>query len=320
MMHFDANQIKQSLPMSECINAMEDLYANEEESIEKQPMRTVLRVDQDSVILTMPSLSTKLNRFAVKIVTEYKNNPANFSLPVQGGITVLMDSRNSNVLATFDSPMITAIRTGAVSGLATRYLSRKDSETVAVIGSGQQARSILEAVCCVRQIKNALVYSRTMANAVQFTNEMRRTLGISIEAVEDRSSALKNGDIIIVATNSALPVIDWNEIPKGAHINSIGTLPERRELDLESVCNSALFADTREGVLKEAGDVIHAIKIGEVTERHLLGTLSDLIKKKTIGRSSVDQVTLFKSVGFALQDVYACTRVYDKTTSNPENA
>ncbi|MDG6995223.1 MAG: ornithine cyclodeaminase family protein [Nitrososphaerota archaeon] len=320
MMHFNGNQIKQSLPMSECIDAMEDLYTNEEENIDRQPMRTVLRVDQDSVILTMPSLSTKLNRFAVKIVTEYKNNPANFSRPVQGGITVLMDSMNSNVLASFDSPMITAIRTGAVSGLATRYLSRKDSKSVAVIGSGQQARTILEAICCVRQIKNALVYSRTLGNAVQFANEMRRTLGISVEAVEDRTFALKNSDIIIVATNSAVPVIDWNEIPAGAHINSIGTLPERRELDLETVCNSALFADTKEGVLKEAGDVIHAIKIGKVTERHLLGTLSDLIKENIKGRSSVDQVTIFKSVGFALQDVYACAHVYNKSTSNSENA
>ena len=302
--------------MAECIDAMEDLYYNEEENISKQPMRTVLHVDHDSVILTMPAFSPRLSRFAVKIVTEYKNNPIKYSLPVQGGATVMMDSRDSSVLATFDSPTITAIRTGAVSGLATKYLARDDSESVAVIGSGQQARTILEAVCCVRKIRHVSVYSKTYANATQFSNEMQEALGVEIVPFKDRSSALKGSDIIIVATNSALPVVDWNEIPEGAHINSVGTLPDRRELDLETVCNSAIFVDTREGVLKEAGDVINAIQSGRITEEHVIGSLATLTKKESLGRSSSKQVTLFKSVGFALQDVYACERVYRKLPEN----
>ncbi|MDG6908377.1 MAG: ornithine cyclodeaminase family protein [Nitrososphaerota archaeon] len=296
--------------MRECIVAMEELYLNE--ILEVQPLRTVLHVDPDSVILTMPAYSSSLKRFAVKIVTEYRQNPARFSLPVQGGVTVLMDSRNSRVLASFDSPTITAIRTGAVSGLATKYLARENSDSAAVIGSGQQARAILEAVCCVRKIERASVFSRSQANARQFAKEMGETLGLEILPSEDRPSALKDCDIIIVATNSSSPVIDWREIPSGAHINSVGTLPERREIDSETVRNSSLFVDTKEGVLKEAGDVIHAIKNGLVSEDHIVGDLKDLITGRVKGRSSENQITLFKSVGFALQDVYACDHAYRK--------
>ncbi|MCL4518045.1 MAG: ornithine cyclodeaminase family protein [Thaumarchaeota archaeon] len=316
MIFYDADQIRRTLPMTDCIDAMEDLYLNEEDNVDKQPMRTVLRVDQDSVILTMPAYSPRLSRFAVKIVTEYKKNPINYSLPVQGGATVMIDSRNSNVLAGFDSPMITAIRTGAVSGLATKYLARAESKSVAVIGSGQQARTMLEAVCCVRGIRHVSVFSRTHANAIQFSKEMHDALGVEISVFEDRSSALKESDIIIVATNSSVPVIDWKEVPEGAHINSIGTLPDRRELDLDTVCNSAVFVDTREGVLKEAGDVINAIRIGRVDEGHIIGSLTNLVKRQSAGRSSAKQVTMFKSVGFALQDVYACERVYRKMSQN----
>ena len=296
--------------MRECIAAMEELYLNENLGV--QPLRTVLHVDPDSVILTMPAYSSNLGRFAIKIVTEYRQNPARFSLPVQGGVTVLMDSRNSRVIASFDSPTITAIRTGAVSGLATKYLARENSNSVAVIGSGQQARAILEAVCCVRKIERASVFSRSQANARQFAKEMAENLGLDILPSEVRPSALKDCDIVIVATNSSSPVIDWREIPAGAHINSVGTLPERRELDSETVRNSSLFVDTREGVLKEAGDVIHAIKNGLVREDHIVGDLKDLITGRVKGRSSENQTTLFKSVGFALQDVYACDHAYRK--------
>lgn len=300
--------------MRECIDAMEDLYLREGGNIGAQPLRYVTHVDSDSVILTMPAYSRRLERFAVKMVTEYKKNPSRYSLPVQGGVTVLMDSENSKVLASLDSPTITALRTGAVSGLASKYLSRRDSKSVAVIGSGQQARTILEAVSCVREVDRVKVFSRTHGNAVQFAKEMGRLLGIEVKATEERATAMKNADILIVATNSSTPVIDWNEVPKGAHINSVGTLPDRRELDVETVCNSSLYVDIKEGVLKEAGDVIEAIKSGRITETHILGDLTDLAKKQVEGRASDKEVTLFKSVGFALQDIYASDRVYRKSS------
>ncbi|MGI0085745.1 MAG: ornithine cyclodeaminase family protein, partial [Nitrososphaerales archaeon] len=291
--------------------AMEDLYRKESMEIASQPMRTLNRLDEDSIILTMPSYSRRLKRFAVKIVSEYRNNPKNFSLPVQGGVIVLIDANNSQALAILESATLTATRTGAVSGLATRLLSREDSNSVAVVGSGQQARAQLEAVCLVRKIYDARVFSRDFSHAERFAAEMSSNLGVTCVPHSERRTALRGADIIILATNSSEPVLEWGEVSRGAHINSIGTLPERRELDLDTVCKSRLYVDAREGVLKEAGDVIHAISSGRITENHILGDLGELLSGKSKGRQDRKDVTLFKSVGFAMQDVYASDRVFE---------
>jgi len=256
--------------------------------------------------------------FAVKIVTEYKRNPGKYSMPVQGGLTVLMNSRNSSILAMLDSPSITSIRTGAVSGLATKYLSRADSQQVGSIGSGQQARAMLEAVCAVRKIQRVKVYSRDPKNSNLFAAEMAEKLDIPIEAVTDRKKAAESVDILNVATNSSTPVVNWEEIPENVHINSVGTLPERRELDLDTIVNSELYVDTKEGVLNEAGDVMHAIHSGKLKESDVRADLFQLVTQSCPGRTNETKTTLFKSVGFALQDVYASSRVYHKVSKSDD--
>jgi alanine dehydrogenase len=311
-----ADQVQSNLTMEECIRAMEELSTNEAMSMSKQPKRTVTAIDSDSVVLTMPAFSSSLGLFAVKIVTEFKKNPEKYSLPIQGGLTVLMNSRNSEVIAMLDSPAITALRTGAVSGLATRILSRVNSRSVGLIGSGQQARMMLKAVCLVRRsIKSAKVYSRNQDNSKRFASEMEGELGISIEAVPDRKLATKDADILNVATNSATPVVAWEEIMPDTHINSVGTLPDRRELDLEIVVRSQLFVDTRDGVLSEAGDVLYAINSGHLDVSAIKGDLFELVASSgKFSRTNEPQVTLFKSVGFALQDIYASAHVYRNIT------
>jgi alanine dehydrogenase len=311
MITIDADTIAQRLKMSECIGAMEDLYQNEDFA-ESKTSRTIFHVNEDSVILVMPGYSPRLKRFALKIVTEYKENPTKYSLPVQGGPTLLMNSENSETLALLDSPAITAIRTGAVSGLATKLLSRSDSKVVATIGTGQQARSMLEAVITVRpKITKIRAYSRNRENARRFAGEMSEILGIDVEEVSTSSLALKGADIANVATNSSTPVLKWSDVPRGIHINSVGTLPDRQELDLETVSNSGLFVDTKEGVLKDAGDVIFAIRAAMITEESIIADLSELVRNTTPGRETDSQVTLFKSVGMSLQDVYAANKVHE---------
>ncbi len=316
--NIEAAEVRRLLTMEECIGVVEQLYLHEADNIYHQPIRTVTRVDADSVILSMPAYSTRLQRFAVKVVTEFKNNPAKYSLPVQGGLILLMDCNNSSVLATLDAPMITAIRTGAVSGVATKLLARKDSKTVAVVGSGEQARTQLEAICEVRDISQANVYSRNRANSTRFATEMSQELGIPIRAYESRQAALENADVLILATNSATPVLDWSEVPKGCHINSIGTLPTHSELDVETIAHSRIFVDNKTAVPLEAGDMLNALNTGRITKKDIQGDLSDLLLDRIVGRSSEDQVTLFKSVGFALQDVYASSYVFDKSAQHPK--
>jgi ornithine cyclodeaminase/alanine dehydrogenase-like protein (mu-crystallin family) len=306
--------IDSSVTVSSCINCLESLFKNEAESdIEDQPKRSYVRPDDDSVIFTMPALSKRLGRFCVKVVSEYKRNPSRFGLPVQGGAILLFDSKDSRLLAVLDSAVITEIRTGAVCAVASKFLSREDSTKVGVIGCGRQARRMLEGACAVRKIQFVTAFSRDFQHASAFADEMAsRIPGVQIKAVRDRATACREADILIVATNSSEPAISWKELSKGTHINSIGTLPERRELDEDTIFNSSLYVDNYDGVLTEAGDVMAAISSGRIGRDHIRANLSKLVKNLTIGRRSEDEVTLFKSVGFALLDLYASDFGYEK--------
>ena len=139
---------------------------------------------------------------------------------------------------------------------------------------------------------------------------MSDRLDITVEAVRDRKSVSEGVDILNVATNSSTPVISWDEIPKNVHINSVGTLPERQEIDLDTIVNSELYVDTKEGVLSDAGDVIYAIRSGKLKESAIRGDLFELVAGTRQAKTDLSGTTLFKSVGFALQDIYACDRVF----------
>lgn len=309
--------VERSLRMRDCIQVMEEMYSGAADEMAIQPGRQITRVDSDSAILTMPCYSPRLSRFAVKIVTEFKKNPQAFGLSTQGGITILMDARNAEVLALVDSAALTAVRTGAVSGLATKLLSRKDSERVGVIGSGEQARTLLEAVCEVRSIREARVYSPHFAHARRFAIEMAQRTGTEVTPYHEPGQAVEGADILIVATNSASPVLHWEDIPSGCHINSIGTLPDRAELAPDVISRSSVYVDTAEGVFREAGDVILAVKDGLFSRERVVADLAELARRPALGRKRDDEVTLFKSVGFGLQDLYACSYLFDKISSNP---
>jgi ornithine cyclodeaminase/alanine dehydrogenase-like protein (mu-crystallin family) len=317
----DAHSLSQNLSIRECVDQLELLYSKESEEIALQPLRVLTRIDENSVILTMPGYSKKLERFAVKIVSEYKNNPRLFGRKVQGGIVMLFDSKDGELLATMDSSRLTAIRTGALCGLATKLLSKNDSRKVGIVGSGEQARTQLEAVCAVRNIEETRVYSRDFSHAEKFAREMSASLKVQVEAAGDKIELRKlDSDILIVATNSARPVLSWkDDVTPGMHINSIGTLPERQELDIETIANSRLFVDIKDGVLHEAGDVMNAIKTGRIDGNHIIGDLSDILLGKKNGRLSSADVTLFKSVGFALLDVYAANKAYENARTKQKS-
>lgn len=276
-------------------------------ALKAQPGRVIHRVDEESVILAMTSYSDKLRRYSVKIVTEFKKNPKLFGIPAQGGITLLISGKSAEVLALIDSASLTAVRTGAVSGLAAKLLSRKGSNVVGIIGSGEQARTQLEAVCAVRPVEAARVYSTHPSHAKRFATEMTRRTGVRTTPYTEVRRATRDADIIVAATNSATPVLLWDEVPAGSHINSIGALPDKVELAPEVISKASVYADARDGVLGEAGDVINAIKQGLFSPEGIVADLAELCANDGLGRKSDDQVTLFKSVGFALQDLYAAS-------------
>jgi ornithine cyclodeaminase/alanine dehydrogenase-like protein (mu-crystallin family) len=223
---------------------------------------------------------------------------------------ILFDAENGKPLAILDAENLTAIRTGAASGLATKLLSNTNSSVAAIFGAGIQARYQLRAICEVRNIKKVLLFDNDLARAESFKDEMENELGLTIEICSDQN-VLKNAQIICTATTSSLPVFDDNFISDGTLINAIGSYqPHKREIPSATVALSKIFVDSRDSCLKEAGDLIIPKNEGidfEVTE------IGELLQKNKSERSSNEEITFFKSVGNAAQDLICAIHIFKKT-------
>jgi len=275
-----------------------------------QPMRGVVRLGEDSVWLIMPVVDLALDRMVVKMVSEYKGNPAK-GLPKAGGLTQLIEASSGRLLALLDSHYITGLRTSSLAGIATKMFAREGSECLGVIGSGYEARLIVDAVLRVRpSIKRISVYSRNPERRREFAAGYRGRY--DAQPVTDPGYAVVGSDILVVATDSATPVLDGSTLKRGAHVVSIGTLPERRELDRGTFMKcSLLVADKREAVLREAGDVVDALKAGLISEDKVID-LVEVIKGKNNVHRGEDDITVYKSVGFGYLDLVAANYVYEK--------
>jgi ornithine cyclodeaminase len=207
-----------------------------------------------------------------------------------------------------DGAALTAIRTAAVCGLATDLLSRLNSKILAVLGSGVQARTQAEAVCCVRDIEQVRICNPNFDSAEAAAAELRGLgrIPADIIATSDSSEALRGADIVCTATTSRSPVLDDSDVGPGTHLNAIGSFqPSVREIPSATVARSLLIVDEREAALEEAGDILQAIADDSISEDHIHCQLGDLVRGRVAGRTTDDQITLFKSVGLAVQDVAA---------------
>jgi ornithine cyclodeaminase len=226
---------------------------------------------------------------------------------------MLFDGRDGELLALVNASAITAIRTAAVSGLATRLLAREDASDLAIVGAGVQARTHLSAIACVRKVSRARVAAGHFESAQDFANEMQPQFPFPIEAVETVSAAVRDADIIVTATTSREPVIRREWISPGVHLNAIGTFsPKAREIDTETMVAASLFVDRRESALNEAGDYLIAAQEGAIGPEHIRGELGDILTGKHPGRTSPTEITLFKSLGIGIEDLAAAEYVYRK--------
>jgi ornithine cyclodeaminase len=271
------------------------------------PLRTALEIPKhDAVALVMPAYLHVGNRLGAKIVSVFPNNP-NLELPTIHAVVLLLNAATGQPEALLEGTALTAIRTGAASGLATDLLARPDASTVAIIGSGAQARAQLEAVCAVRKINRVWVYSRNRAHAQKFAEELSGRNGAPslIEVAGSTREAAAQADIICTATNSASPVIGLGDVRPGTHVNGIGSFtPSMREVDPGLVKNARVVVDQRQAALAEAGEIIACINDRLLSEADLI-ELGEIVNGKQPGRTNADQITLFKSVGLAVQDVAA---------------
>ena len=227
------------------------------------------------------------------------------------GVVLLHDARNGRLLALLDAEHLTAMRTGAASGVATNYLARAAAATVTIFGAGAQASAQLEAVCAVRPVRQVYVVTRTGSKDDDFCRAMSAKLAVPCIPSRDPRQAVAAADILCTATNASTPLFDGSWVKPGAHINAVGAYTTRmRELDTTLVKRSRVFVDHHPAAGAEAGDLQIPIANGELSYDHVAGSLGELLTGKVAGRRTAEEITLFKSVGLAMQDAVTAAHVY----------
>ena len=306
-------QVQELLPVGECMDVMAAVLKSLAEAKVGMPLRSVMWLpDKRGAIGMMPSYALDLNIMGLKIISVFPGNHGTDYDSHQGAV-MLFETGHGRPLALVDASAITAIRTPAVSALATRLLARKDAGDLAILGSGIQARGHLEAMLQVRPIRRVRVWSLPLDQARQFAAASSKRLGIQVEAMNTSHDAVNGADIICTVTAAPEPVLFGKSILDGAHINAIGAcVPTTRELDTAAVVKSRLYVDRRESTMNESGDFLIPKKEGTITDSHILGEIGEILTGKVSGRQSEKEVTLFKSLGLAVEDLAAAHYVYQK--------
>lgn len=308
-----AGEIKQYYTMQQAIDAMHRAFSSLSSGDSFVPQRYVsVLPTNEMTMLFKPAFIEKEQRVTVKILTQREsgNIPG---IPTIQGVVLVMDSVTGEMLSIMDGEYITALRTGAASGLATRCFARKDAEVMALFGCGAQGRTQLEAVICERNIKKVLVYDTFKDAADKLIQDMHEKLQIEL-VFADNNAALKDADIICTATNATAPLFRKEDVKPGVHINAIGSFrPEMQELDPYIIKDAKVFVDQREACLKESGDLIKPITDGIIDQHHIAGDIGEYCLDKIKGRETDDEITVFKSVGVAIQDFAVATDIYNNS-------
>ncbi|MCU5746667.1 ornithine cyclodeaminase family protein [Staphylococcus sp. SQ8-PEA] len=277
------------------------------------PLRYSLPYNKDNRYLVMPALSEELGIVGIKTVSYAPRNPQKGKQTIEGSV-LLTDYDTGETLAVLDGAYLTKIRTGAISGVATQYLARQNAETLSVIGTGEQAEGLIEAVLAVRAIKRIQFFNRTYDKAVHFAKQINEKYSdIETEVYKDVATAMDNSDIVITATNSSQPVFKGQLAP-GTHLNAVGSFkPDMQELPSESVVNAdKVVVEATEAALEETGDFFKPIEEGKWSAKDLHGELGRIVSGELAGRESPEEVTLFKSVGLAIVDIVVANYFYNK--------
>ena len=301
------------LPMPDLIEAMETALARFSSNEVTQPLRTVIEVGlQKAFVGVMPAFIDDPAMLGTKVVSVFGSNAA-VGLPTHLATIVLLDPMTGELLAIMDGRYITEARTAAVSAVSVKRLAREEAACLAIIGSGVQARSHLEAIASVRHLHEIRVWSRSLENRTAFAREMRPRTTATIKVATSAREAVEGADMIVLATASREPVVQSGWISNGAHVCAVGACrPDQREMDSALVARGRVFVDSRTGALAEAGDIILAMKDGAINEQHVAGELGEVVIGKIAGRTSPDDVTIFKSLGMAVEDVAAAHLAYVK--------
>ncbi len=306
----DQKLVTEVLPMEEAITVMREALLLLAGGDVVMPLRTMMSLPGDeSVLGLMPSYLGGLGAVGVKVIAAF---PANFGteFDTHQGVVLVFDTERGLLRAIVDATSITAIRTAAVSGLATDLLARPDAADLAIIGAGTQAHTHLQAMRAVRPVRRVRVFSVPAESAAEFAERESRLTALPVEAVATAEEAVSGADLICTTTTSAEPVVQGAWLSSGAHINAIGAYsPTARELDSTLVAGARLYTDRRESLMSEAGEFLIPKAEGLIGDDHIVGEIGEVLTGEAPARTSPDEITLFKSLGIAIEDLAAAHRV-----------
>lgn len=304
------SDIERLLDMPTCIGLMEAALASLARGEVIHPLRPVVPVpDTKNAFAVMPAFSSALHAFGTKVISVFPDNHGT-DLDSHQGLVVLFDGERGNPVAMMDASSITAIRTAAVSGVATKLLARKDARRVAILGAGVQARTHADAMLAARPFERVTVWSRNRAHAAALVDgaswSARGEIADSIEQV------VKDADVVCTVTAAREPVLRGEWLEPGTHINAVGaSLKTTRELDTEAVRRSRIYVDRRESALNEAGDLLIPMQESVITADAIVGEIGEVLTGTIPGRRDDTEITLFKSLGLAIEDLACAHYLHD---------
>ncbi len=309
-----AAEVRQLLPMADCMDAMVGALKALGQGVAENPLRSMMWLsDKRGLLALMPSFIGQ--SMGVKIISVMPENHGT-QYDSHMGAVMLFETQHGRPLALIDASEITAIRTAAVSGVATRLLAKPDAGDLAILGTGVQAASHLEAMLIAREIRRVRVWSRHVENREKFAAQSESRYGIAVDPVATAHAAVRDADIICTATSSAEPILQGEWLSPGAHLNVVGaSVKTAREVDTMAMEHSTLFVDRRESTLNEAGDFLIPKMEGAIGDDHIQAELGEILLGQHPGRTDDSEITLFKSLGLAVEDLASAEYIYQQAVA-----
>lgn len=318
----EAAEARERLTPRVCIDLMKKALVSLESGDANQPMRSIVKLPDGEAFGFMPAYLGAEGCFGAKVITAFHKN-AGTGYPSHMGYVMLFESLHGSFLGMADASVITEVRTGAVSAVATDLLARKNARKLAIIGAGAQGRSHLAAITCVRDIEKVTVFDLSSTCAKRYAAEMAEKYLIPVTVAGSVEECVKDADIICTLTPSKEPFLKREWVAPGAHINAVGTFsPVTREITSELVAAARLYSDYTASLKAEGGEYLIPLKEGLIGESHIIGSIGELLLDQVPGRCSDEDITLFDALGLAVEDVmcakYLCTDIEEMEERDPE--
>lgn len=313
MLVLSERDVRNLLEIEALIDVLERAHVEFSTGKAVMPVRLVMPLREiQGRITAMPGYLGDSNALGMKVVTAFQENPRR-GLPAILAAIHLYDTETGKLAAIMDGTYITAMRTACVSAMATKALANSETPILGILGAGVQAASHIRALCKIRSVGQIKVYSPSGKSALKLKEEFEPALRAKIENVSRAEDAVRGADLLVTATTAKNPVISANWLKPGVHINAVGShRPDYREIDAATMKGAKVFVDSREAIMAECGDVLLAIKDGAITADHASAEIGELLAGRKAGRTNPKEITLYKSVGIAIQDVAAARLVYQK--------